>query len=96
MSKNFKSGLGSLIQNTESKPKKSTVRKSAQKGTKEGEARFSTIANIDDCEKLKAIAKIEGLAIKEVVAEAFKRFITEYEKKKGKIDLSVLEKKKIL
>ena len=81
------------------RPKTSTkvITKTSQIGTKENETRATFIVREDTLEKLKAISKLEGAKIKDVVGEAFNRFIKDYEKKKGAIDSEdVLTKKTIL
>lgn len=81
------------------RPKTSTkeITKTSQIGTKEKETRATFIVNEEQLDKVKAVAKLSGSQIKEVVAEALDRFIKAYEKKNGSIDSKkALEKKSIL
>ncbi len=64
--------------------------------TKDGEKRCTYIVRESIDTKLKALSKIEGMNVKDVIGEAFERFINSYEKKHGEIDLSILKKKKIM
>ena len=64
---------------------KRTPTKTSQEGTKNNETRATFIVNEKDLEKLKAIARMEHFLIKEVIGEAFTRFIDAYEKKYGEV-----------
>lgn len=52
------------------------------------DTRFCTIVDLAILEKIRAIAKIEGLDIKEVVNAAFEKAINTYESRHGKIKVS--------
>lgn len=75
-------------------PTKRQPTKTSQEGTKNTETRATFIVNEDDLEKLKAIARLEGFLIKDVIGEAFSRFITAYEKKKGTVDAEKINNRK--
>ncbi len=58
---------------------------SAEVGTKQGDMRKTYIVNIDQAEKIEAIAYWDRQTVKEVVGEAFDDRIKKFEKKNGTI-----------
>lgn len=106
MSKKDFKGDTSLLLGGESSSKKTNEKvktsggvatKTSKKGTKENETRATFIVNEEILEKVKAISKLEGAKIKDVIGEALTRFVETYEKKKGAIDSEkVLTKSSIL
>jgi hypothetical protein len=73
------------VEKEDGKQQKTTISSSSKAGTKPNETRATFIINEDVLEKLKAIAYWERILIKDVIHEAFKEAITNYEKRNGKI-----------
>lgn len=94
MVKDFKGGLGSLVNKEPAatpkkrgrpKTQKREITKSSQEGTKLNETRATFIVNEEQLDKLKAVAYWERLKIKEVVSRALEDYIKKYEKKNGEV-----------
>jgi hypothetical protein len=61
------------------------IAKSSEEGCKEEETRATFIVNEQSLEKIKAVAYWERQSIKDVIAEALRVYIQEYEQRTGPI-----------
>jgi hypothetical protein len=79
MAKQLKGALSALLQDP---VEKNTVEK---KSVEKTEIRSTFIVDKEKLEQLKAIAFNHNILIKDVVDSAFTKYITQYEKKHGKV-----------
>ena len=75
--------ISGLTRGTESKPV--LPRHTDNTGNTSPECRFCTIVDKGTLQKIRIIAKREGLQIKEVVGAAFEKAISSYESRHGRI-----------
>lgn len=66
-------------------PSGKVPKSAAEKGTKPGDMRKSYLVNIEQANKIDAIAYWDRQSVKEVVGEAFDDRIKKYEKKSGTV-----------
>ncbi len=65
--------------------KDNTLASSSEKGTIPGDKRKTYIVNSESAAKIEAIAYWDRRSIKEVVNDAFSKYINEWERKNGKV-----------
>ena len=80
----------------EQQPEKVTqpARKSEKKTESAKYGRLCAVVNVEKMDKMRAIAEMEGLQIKDVLEAAMDLAIQRYEKKHGEIQLNAKKEKK--